>query len=418
MRYLFSLLVSVLILHAASTDKIDHKISQAQKELEAKKDALKDVHMSMDELAKSIIRQQESLKKLGAKLSNLSQSIEKDKVLVASKEQRKEELLKSRRETLEQRNKLEQQLIDALISGLAFSEVLATQGEPAGEQDIVANEMLGTMRTMVFKESEALKQSFYDYVLKVQEIEKEISAISGEIQTLRDSKKNLQKLQAKQKEDLERLNREKANYKQRITVFLEEQEASRRLISSLHKTKEEILEEEKRRKAAEERARRQAAEDAKRKSSITPQNDLEVKLIGSSYFKPKTTHYRRTKVAPPVDEFTVTVPFGKYHDPVYHFDIHSDSVTLRPKKANAIVRNVLDGKISMADYNPTTGNTIIIEHPDKLQTVYQKLASISPNIKKGARIRKGEAVGRAEDEFVFLVFYNGVLVDPMELIRM
>ncbi len=417
-RLVLLLLGSALMLLAATTEKIDRQISQAQQEIEARKNALQNVNMTMDELGKSIVVQQENLKKLEGKLANLSRSIEKDKALVSQKERQKESLLKARRETLDQRNELEQKLIKAIINDLAFSEILGEQGEVASEYDILQKEALSTLRTIVIKESDALKESFYNYVMKVEAIEEEIKTISGEIQILRDSKNRIQELQAQQKADLERLNREKTLYKKRITVFLQEQEESRRLLSSLSKTKEEILAEEQRRKAAEEAARKQAEADAQRKSSIAPKNDLEVKLIGSSYFEPKTTHYKRGKVDPPLKDFTITIPFGKYHDPVYNFDFYSDSITMRPKQNNAIVRNILDGKISMADYNAITGNTVVVEHPGKLQTVYKKLEQISPNIKKGHRIRKGDAVGRAGEEFRFQVEYNGALIDPLELIRM
>ncbi|MDR2152848.1 MAG: peptidoglycan DD-metalloendopeptidase family protein [Helicobacteraceae bacterium] len=128
--------------------------------------------------------------------------------------------------------------------------------------------------------------------------------------------------------------------------------------------------------------------------------------------------YDGKKVKAPLDSPPIKLvkEFGPYTDPVYNIKIHNDSVTLRASSSDALVRNVLPGKVVFADNIKALGKVVIVEHQGNIHTIYRNLDSISPNIKVARSLKERESIGRVSDELVFEVTKDGLPINPLQLI--
>lgn len=415
------LLLLLFALAFADTGKIDQKISKTEKELSKKQHELETTSLTLEELGKSIVRQQKDVNLLTKKLDNLSVSIREDKEKLIRKEKTKEELLAKRREALDKRNALEQKLIDIIVNDLAYSEIIAQEGKTSNAKDIVQKEIFAKLKDMVLSQSKELKEEFARYVIEVRDLDNEIAAINKEIGQLRDAKNEVSTLKEKKEAQLAKLNREKTIYKKRLTSLMREQESSQDLLDQLKLTKKELIAKEKerqRRAEAERKEReRQAREERTEATKPADTSGITVRKVGSSYQDVDITHLRLTKVKAPLDDFKVVKKFGSYHDPVYNIKIHNDSISLKPDRRDSVVRSVLGGKVIFAkDYN-VLGKTVVIEHHNNILTFYSNLSTIAPGIKPGKKINARTAVGRVDEELKFKVTKGTTLVDPLELIR-
>ena len=89
---------------------------------------------------------------------------------------------------------------------------------------------------------------------------------------------------------------------------------------------------------------------------------------------------------------------------------------MKPNKANSKVYNVLNGKIVYAKKNAgTLENVVIIQHQNRLHTIYSHLDKIAPTLKVGKWIKKGFVVGRVSDTLMFQVTKNSKYINPRDL---
>ena len=251
------LLLLLFALAVADTGKIDQKISNTEKELSKKQQALETTSLTLEELGKSIVKQQHDVNQLSKKVNNLSVSIREDKEKLTQKEKSKEALLEKRREALDKRNALEQKLVDIIVNDLAYSEIIAQEGKTSNAKDIVQKEIFAKLKDMVLSQSKELKEEFARYVLEVRDLDNEIAAINKEIGQLRDAKNEVSTLKEQKEAQLAKLNREKAIYKKRLTSLMREQESSQDLLDQLKLTKKQLIEKEKERQRRAEAERKE-----------------------------------------------------------------------------------------------------------------------------------------------------------------
>jgi len=145
--------------------------------------------------------------------------------------------------------------------------------------------------------------------------------------------------------------------------------------------------------------------------------NVKVRQIGSSYQKGSIAKYKGKKTIAPLKSYTVARKFGTFIDPIYKIKIFNEAVILKPKKPNAVVRNVLPGRVVYASKIPMLDNVVIIEHQNKLHTIYAHLTKIAPTIKVGKKIQKAYAIGRVDNKLKFEVTQEEKHINPMELIR-
>ncbi|MCB0352342.1 MAG: peptidoglycan DD-metalloendopeptidase family protein [Bdellovibrionales bacterium] len=85
------------------------------------------------------------------------------------------------------------------------------------------------------------------------------------------------------------------------------------------------------------------------------------------------------------------------------------------------VRSVADGVVVKAGYYGPNGNMIKIRHTDRYSTAYLHLSSISKNVRAGARVERGQVIGKVGTTGLstgphlhYSLYDRGVYVDPMK----
>lgn len=61
---------------------------------------------------------------------------------------------------------------------------------------------------------------------------------------------------------------------------------------------------------------------------------------------------------------------------------------------NSTIHAAVDGMVKLIAYNRSYGTYIIVQHKNKLQTLYAHLDSINPKIRIGKKVKKGEILGK------------------------
>ena len=92
-------------------------------------------------------------------------------------------------------------------------------------------------------------------------------------------------------------------------------------------------------------------------------------------------------------------------------------------KKNTIITSVAEGIIIYTGFDPTNGNTIVIQHPGNIVSIYKHNEVLLKSV--GARVNMGEAIakmgssgqGRMIDSHLhFELWYNGFPVNPLDYI--
>ncbi len=241
---------------------------------------------------------------------------------------------------------------------------------------------------------------------------------------------------------LKSLAEKEKEYRAQLKAIMQRQESLRQTLARLDiLRKEEIASARKaaeakraelRRKTAElKRMRQKQAEKIKRDKAAgrvvtytTPKIQESspvvghVKQYGSSYQNNNIQAYRGRRTISPLSHARVVKKFGTYIDPIYKIRIFNDNIVLRAPKSGAKVRNVLNGKVVYVGHNSMLGKVIIIEHGNRLHTIYAALDRISPLLKKGSRVKKGTIIGRIKRKLIFQATQNSKYINPLRLIRL
>jgi murein DD-endopeptidase MepM/ murein hydrolase activator NlpD len=148
---------------------------------------------------------------------------------------------------------------------------------------------------------------------------------------------------------------------------------------------------------------------------VKKREEIKVKKVGSAYLKPKIATYNGKKTIPPVYG-RVIKKFGSYIDPIYKIKIYNDSITIKTKP-NSVVRSIMSGKVVYIGENGDK-KVIFIKHPGNLFSIYANLAKISPLLKKGSFIKKGQIIARVKDTLEFEITYKDKPINPLKVIRL
>lgn len=81
------------------------------------------------------------------------------------------------------------------------------------------------------------------------------------------------------------------------------------------------------------------------------------------------------------------------------------------------VMAILEGKVRFVDYHSGHGKTIVVHHPNGLETVYahlsKQLVKVNDSVRKGQVIGKGGNTGNSRGSHLHLeVNYNGISINP------
>lgn len=404
------LLIAFIILFTISfaEDEIDGKIKSTSTKISKFSKNYTSLNKKMARNARAILqqkleiqKQQKYLKELKSMLANKERSYKKNKKEL-------EDLVKQNDKLKKEQNDIEEELVFVIAQSVSLSVIL--EGDyAADEESLIEYEILKQMLKASKEKAAKLNKTYYANSKNIKALNKRTKGLKKSITSIDSKRKKVVTTQRSNKKSLKELEVSKSTYKSKLKKLLAKQDALKKTLAKLN-----IIKIDKIKKAKEEESRKIAFDN---KKILLDKNLPKVKKHGSSYQAIKTKKYRGVKTIAPLDSYTISKKYGTYTDPIYGIKIFNESISLKPKKSNAKVKTVFNGKVIYADKTAVLDNIVIVEHRDGLHTIYANLSKIAPNIKAGKKIKKGYSIGRVNDELIFEVTQKSYHINPIRLFK-
>lgn len=407
-----------LLLLGASTS-VDKKINATQTSITKNNYRITKMNRSIDLLIKKINRHEDEIESfekqqhtLEKKKSDLSEEISKREEKIKQLSQKKEGLLMQKEKTLHD------------MMSFVSTHYYHSETKNRNLNDLIQSEVL----TILLNDSNKQIKKKTTYYLDLQT---EVEEINHFIDQTKEKKNNLTKqilllksYKRKKEKEIADLQKSKRDYKESLDQTRKKQKSFQSLLVKLNLVRKEEIkrrkEEEARRKAEEKRKKEEAARLAasakNKKITQTKIDKSRVKKHGSAYIKTKTRHYRGKKTISPLIGARLERKFGTYVDPIYHIKVYNDSVLLAPTRSTK-VRSIFNGEVVYVN-NDKKNKMIVLKHSGGMYSVYARLSSISPYIKKGYRVKKGDYIARIKDTLEFEITYKDIPINPFEVITL
>ena len=403
-RVFFTLLCLSLLLYASSVDK---KIKKTSHALSTYSKNYKKLNKKMAKTAEAILRQkkeiqrQEALiKRLETELAEKSSSYDVNKKQLAS-------LLARQNELEKKADELQQEIAFSIAKSVSLS-VLLNEKYSKDIDSIIELEVLKAKLKNYKKRIAKLNSEYAQVISNIRNLSSQAKRLKASIDEIDAKRKRLVAIQKKNKKDLEKLKIAKASYKRSLKRLLKKQDELKRMLSRLN-----IIKIDEARRKKEEAARKKAFAS----KSVSTKNLPKVKRYGKSYQSIKTKKYTGPKTIAPLDSYVITKKYGTYVDPIYGIKVFNESISMKPKRKNARVKNIFNGKVIYADKTAMLNNIVIIEHKNGLHTIYANLSQIAPYVKKGRRVKRGYIIGRVNDELIFEATQKSLHINPTRLFK-
>ncbi|WP_324172740.1 M23 family metallopeptidase [Sulfurimonas sp.] len=395
-----------LILFAKTS--VDANIKKTSTKLNSFSKNYTTVNRKMAKTATAILRQKREIIKQQRDLNSLKKELkEKEKSYKINKKELK--IMKKTQLNLKiSQDKLEEELLFTIAQSVSLSVIL--EEEVSGsEESLIEFEVLKIMLKSSKKKVKLLNRKFYINSKNIDTLNIYASSLEVAIASIDTKRKKILSIQKKNKKALKKLKFAKSSYKKELKKLLNKQDLLKKTLAKLNIIKVDEI-----KKAKEEEFRKKAF---KSKTILSNNNLPVVKKHGSSYQKVKTKKYYGRKTIAPFSPYKITKRYGTYIDPIYGIKVFNESISLKPSRKNTKVKTVFNGKIIYADKTSVLNNIVIIEHKNGLHTIYANLSQISPNIKKGKKIKKGYTIGRVSEELIFEVTQKSFHINPIRLFQ-
>jgi murein DD-endopeptidase MepM/ murein hydrolase activator NlpD len=420
MRLLLAIILITLTCNAITS--IDKKILNTTSRLSSFEKSNKNIHTDMAKNAKAILLQNRAILKQQRKLKLLQKDLAtKEKLYKEEKEELS--ILQNSQEDLQgTQNEIEQKLAFAIAKNASLSLLLDDE-RARNVESLITEETLKLISQQTRTTIKNLESSYSGNSETIIALQKRINNLRNSIASIDRKEHDLSLAVKANRKSLKKLNAKTQEYERSLTKLLKEKNILKKTLARLNIIKKEEIKEKKEAQKRKRLALKQAekeklkAKKARENFLVSSKNLPKVKQVGSSYQKIKTKRYRGKKTISPLDQYSVTKKYGPYTDPIYNIKIFNESISLKPKRSNAKVKNILNGKVVMAQEMAMLDNVVIVEHNNGLHTIYAHLDQIAPTIKKGKKIRKGSIIGRVNNELMFEVTQKNYHINPLQLIN-
>lgn len=406
-RIFFLIIFSVSLLSGAND--IDKKIKNTSKKLNSYSKNYSKINRKMAHTAKAILEQKEELSKQEKYLQELKAELDSKSTSYKDSTEQLQELKKKQEVLKKKQQRIEEELVFVIAKSVSLSIILQEDFKSDADS-LIELEVLKSMLEDSKRKAQELSDKFLRTSNDVAYLKENATKLESSIKEIDQKRKKLLLTQEENKKALKKLQTAKASYKKELKTLLNRQNTLKETLSHLN-----IIKIDQQKKAKEEKERKAAL--AKKEIYVDNKNLPKVKKHGSSYQAMKTIKYRGPKTIAPINDYKITKRYGTYTDPIYGIKIFNESISLKPKKQNAKVRTVFNGKVIYADKTAVLDNIVIVEHSGGLHTIYANLSQIAPNIKTGKKIKKGYTIGRVKDELIFEVTKKTYHINPIRLFR-
>lgn len=402
------LILALTFFIALAKDDINAKIKSTNSKISSFSKNYTRLNQKMAKNAKAILSQKLRIQKQQKYLKQLKKQLKSKELSYKENKVQLKDLTVFNKNLKKEQNSIEEELIFVIAQSVSISVIL--EGDYSiDEESLMEFEVLNQMLAASKEKAKTLNQVFSSNSEDIKALNKQSLLLKNSIKSIDEKRQNLITAQENNKKSLKKLQKAKSSYKASLKKLLQKQDTLKRTLAQLN-----IIKIDRIRKEKEEKARKIAFDN---KKIISNDNLPKVKKHGSSYQAIKTKKYRGKKTIAPLDSYTISKKYGTYTDPIYGIKIFNESISLKPKKKNAKVKTVFNGKVIYADKTAVLDNIVIVEHKNGLHTIYANLSQISPNIKKGKKIKKGYSIGRVNDELIFEVTQKSYHINPIRLFR-
>lgn len=383
---------------------IDLDIAKSKDRLATAQSQEKAISKKLDELGKAINAKNAELTQIGKQISILQKDIEQNQDKFLSQEKSLQTFKSKQNALLDQKKNIEKQLVGILAQGVAFYMILQKQAHIDSEEGVLESHIYQTLHQNAKKQVKTLnaKQNLLNDDIK--QISSNISQIQTSIKTQTSKKDRLQSAKDAQDLILANMRAELSIYDQKLKDVVKERKSLDEILARLNIVKEQ--------------KQQGNSQQAFVKNQKEPNSIKAPKQFGTSYRDVPTISYKGAKTFAPLEQYTIEKKFGPYFDPVYKFKIFNAAVIFNPKKSNAGVKNVLDGKVVYAKDAPGLKKVIIIEHNNAIHTIYAYLDKIEGSIKAGVGVKKGTIIGRVNERLSFEITQKDKHINPAEFIKL
>ena len=456
-KLLLLTLIFTTFLSASSKD-INKKINLNKKILTNKTKQQQKAQNKVNVLVKQIKKQESSYTKLEKDLSKLNNNIFLNKLKLENAKKKVKDLGSQATLLKGKINLIEEELVKEITNRYSAS-LGVSLAKKKTQYEIIEKEIY----TLLLEESRDMAIKLNVEYLKLtnskRKNEEQTKKLVKYINEQEVQKANYKLLKSKKQDAIDKLSKKHKVYQKKLKEIINKQDKLQDLLASLNILKKKEIKKErlkqlklrkariakkkkeerlarlkklKEKKAKEKKNRWKKSTTKKKTAKRKPQPkqkqvsrreldkeiDMEVRNIGSSAKGIKISKYRGRKTIAPLKSYRITKKFGKYYDPVYKIELFNEALSMKPKRKNAKVYNILKGKIVYAKKNSgTLENVVIIQHSGGLHTIYSHLDKIAPNLRVGKWIKKGYVVGRVSNTLMFQATKNSKYINPRELFR-
>ena len=393
-----------------------NKTQSTKQNLKTKVEQEKRLNKKLDELAKSILSGEENVKTTAEQISALSVQVKELESSAKAADASLNTLIAQNKDLVAEQKRIEASLL-AIISKRFAYDLIVPKNYIESEESIISAEILNSLTKDSQNEVNKIAKDYSKTINSIKSQTDKIGAIKLDLAEFRSKQDKLIALQTKQKKDLAQLKSDKDSYEKELSAIQAEQDELRKTLEKLAIIAKNEEEEKAR---AQQKAKLEEAKKAKNNEKLASQSQKtaknDVRQVGSSYQMSQVKRYTGAKTIAPLEKFTLKQAFGDYTDPIYKIKIFNESVVLRSALSDAVVKNVLDGKVVFAKETSLLQKVVIVENKDGIHTIYAHLSKIAPTIKVGARLKKGYVIGRVEQDLTFEVTQKNYHINPMELI--
>ncbi len=394
MKKLFLLAVFTFSLFANTNTKIKN----TKKDLSENAKKEKKILNSLEDISNKISTYKKSVDKIRLSIKELSDDIKNSKEKSTKAKIKLDKIKKIINSLNTKRDKVNKKLVSILSKEIKFSIIKQSNSFNANVDDLI-NSYINKAYSKVLKDKfNKAKLKSLSLKLDLAYAKSEYDKLNSKVISLLNKKKQLKEYEELKKSTLTKLEKEKKRYLRKLQLVRKQ---NRQLTNLLKKLK--ILKEQDDRKNAI-------------KISSQANNEIEVRRVGNSYSTAPVAKYRGVKTIAPFKRYKVVRKFGSFVDPNYKIKMFNPNVVLKPIGSKNVI-NVLDGKVISITNTPPIGNIVIVQNKNGLHTLYAKLSSVAPTIKKGNYIKKGYILGKVKDELYFEVTKNNTNINPLRLIR-
>ena len=393
-----------------------NKTQSTKQNLKTKVEQEKRLNKQLDELAKSILSGEENVKTTAEQISALSVQVKELESSAKAADASLNTLIAQNKDLVAEQKRIEASLL-AIISKRFAYDLIVPKNYIESEESIISAEILNSLTKDSQNEVNKIAKDYSKTINSIKSQTDKIGAIKLDLAEFRSKQDKLIALQTKQKKDLAQLKSDKDSYEKELSAIQADQEELRKTLEKLAIIAKNEEEEKAR---AQQKAKLEEAKKAKNNEKLASQSQKtaknDVRQVGSSYQMSQVKRYTGAKTIAPLEKFTLKQAFGDYTDPIYKIKIFNESVVLRSALSDAVVKNVLDGKVVFAKETSLLQKVVIVENKDGIHTIYAHLSKIAPTIKVGSRLKKGYVIGRVERDLTFEVTQKNYHINPMELI--